>query len=40
LNEQNAQTKEALGNIVKIAKGTKEGERYDTIKKVKREGLR
>jgi hypothetical protein len=40
LNEENAMTKEALGNIVKIGKSQPEGKRHKTMEQVKREGLR
>lgn len=40
LNEQNAMTKEALGNIVKIGKSQTRGKRAVTMGKVKKEGLR
>jgi hypothetical protein len=39
-NEQNAKTKEALGNIVKIGKSQKEGQRLKTMERIKKEGLR
>jgi len=39
LNEENAMTKEALGNVVKIGKNQPEGQRAKTMEKVKREGL-
>ena len=39
-NEQNALTKEALGNIVKIGKSQPEGKRHKTMEQVKRGGLR
>ena len=40
LSERNAETKEALGNIVKVGKSQPEGKRAQTMNKVKREGLR
>ena len=40
LSERNAETKEALGNIVKVGKSQPEGKRAQTMNKVKKEGLR
>jgi hypothetical protein len=40
LNNQNAETKQALGNIVKIGKSQSEGKRAKTMELVKKEGLR
>lgn len=40
LTEKNAETKEVLGNIVKIGKSQPEGARATAMAQVKREGLR
>ena len=40
LSEENAKTKQALGNVVKIGKSQKEGKRAETMAQVSQEGLR